>query len=80
MVNTSFTSHSYHFAVVVVRYKLHFLSYFQVYGAVRLAVVTQLFLGLYSTSDRWRLVPLDQPFPQAALIPSAPVTTTHSVL
>ena len=65
---------------MVVRFKLHFLSYFQVYGAVGLAVVTQLFLGLCSSSDRWRLVPLDQPFPQAALIPYAPITTTYSVL
>ena len=68
---TSITLCSYHFAVlVVVRFKIHFPSHFQVYGTALLALVAELYLGLQnSPSDRWRLVPLDQPLAQAALIP-----------
>ena len=58
LVNTSFTSHNYHFVVVVVKVRiLKFYSHsnFQVYNTVVLTTVTMLYInyipGTYSSHN-----------------------------
>ena len=78
-VNTSFTSHSYHFVVTVRTLKMYSVGHLQAHNTVSLATVTMLSIRSQMHSPfNWKPVPFGQPL----LVCPAPrpwQLPTHSV-